>query len=187
MLRLACAAALAAGLALLPVAAASNRGPARLRVTERDFSIKAPKQVRAGDVELIVHNKGPASHELIVVREGDGGLPLRSDGLTVDEEGGIWVALWNGGAVHRYAPDGSLLASVPLPVQRPTSCAFGGPGRDTLFVTTARSGLDDDALAGQPHAGKVLAIDGLGFRGLPCLPYRGQVAADETPGQPGRR
>jgi hypothetical protein len=50
-----------------------------------------------------------------------------------------------------------------------------------------RTGLDDDALAGQPHAGKVLAIDGLGFRGLPCLPYHGQVAADETPGQPGRR
>ena len=97
------------------------------------------------------------------------------DGLTVDEEGGIWVALWNGGAVHRYAPDGSLLASVQLPVQRPTSCAFGGPGRDTLFVTTARTDLDGDALARQPHAGKVFAIDGLGVRGLPCLPYRGRV------------
>ena len=109
------------------------------------------------------------------------------DGLTVDEEGGIWVALWNGGAVHRYAPDGSLLASVRLPVQRPTSCAFGGPGRDTLFVTSARTGLDDDALAGQPHAGKVFAINGLGFRGLPCMPYRGQVATDGTSGRPGRR
>jgi len=110
------------------------------------------------------------------------------DGLTVDEEGGIWVALWNGGAVHRYAPDGSLLASVQLPVQRPTSCAFGGPGRDTLFVTSARTGLDDGALAGQPHAGKVFAIDGLGFRGLPCLPYRGQVRTGPIaePG-PGRR
>jgi uncharacterized cupredoxin-like copper-binding protein len=85
MLRLACAAALPAGLALLPIAAASNRGPATLQVTERDFSIKAPRHVRGGDVELIVHNKGPASHELIVVREGRGGLPLRSDGLTVDE------------------------------------------------------------------------------------------------------
>jgi sugar lactone lactonase YvrE len=95
------------------------------------------------------------------------------DGLTVDEDGGIWVALWNGAAVNRYAPDGSLLAQVRLPVDRPTSCAFGGPGRDTLFVTTARNDLDDDALARQPHAGRVLAIDGLGVRGLPCLPYRG--------------
>jgi len=49
------------------------------------------------------------------------------DGLTVDDQGGIWVALWNGAAIHRYAPDGSLLASVQLPVERPTSCAFGGP------------------------------------------------------------
>jgi sugar lactone lactonase YvrE len=92
------------------------------------------------------------------------------DGLTVDDEGGIWVALWNGGAVHRYAPDGTLLASVRLPVQRPTSCAFGGPRRDMLFVTTARTDLDDDALARRPHAGKVLAIDGLGARGLPACP-----------------
>jgi len=97
------------------------------------------------------------------------------DGLTVDEEGGIWVALWNGGAVQRYAPDGTLVASVPLPVQRPTSCAFGGPGRDTLFVTSARTGLGDDDLARQPHAGQVFAIDGLGVRGLPCLPYRGRL------------
>ena len=97
------------------------------------------------------------------------------DGLTVDDEGGIWVALWNGAAIHRYAPDGSLLASVQLPVERPTSCAFGGPRRDTLFVTTARTDLDDDALARQPHAGKVFAIDGLGARGLPCLPYRGRA------------
>lgn len=99
------------------------------------------------------------------------------DGLTVDEEGGIWVALWNGAAVHRYAPDGSLLESVQLPVDRPTSCAFGGPDRDTLFVTTARTDLDEEALARQPQAGRVFAIDGLGARGLPCLPYRGTVPA----------
>lgn len=97
------------------------------------------------------------------------------DGLTVDEEGGIWVALWGGGVVNRYAPDGSLLTSVRLPVERPTSCAFGASDRATLFVTSARVDLDDDALSRQPHAGRVFAIDGLGVRGLPCLPYRGQV------------
>ena len=98
------------------------------------------------------------------------------DGLTVDEENGIWVALWGGGAVNRYAPDGSLLASVELPVERPTSCAFGGPDRATLFVTTAREGLDDDAVARQPDCGRVFAISGLGVRGLPCEPYRGRIA-----------
>jgi sugar lactone lactonase YvrE len=97
------------------------------------------------------------------------------DGLTVDERGGIWVALWGGGAVNRYGPDGSLEATVPLPVERPTSCAFGGPERATLFVTTARAGLEEVALAQQPEAGRVLAIDGLGVRGLPCLPYRGRT------------
>jgi sugar lactone lactonase YvrE len=98
------------------------------------------------------------------------------DGLTVDEEGGIWVALWNGGAVHKYSPDGTLLEIVKLPVARPTSCAFGGPHRDILFVTSARVDLDDAALARQQDAGRVFAIEGLGTRGLPCEPYRGRIS-----------
>jgi sugar lactone lactonase YvrE len=97
------------------------------------------------------------------------------DGLTVDEDGGIWVALWGGGAVRRYRPDGTLLTVVPLPVDRPTSCAFGGLDRSTLFVTTARHGLDEAALTRQPHAGRVLRIEGLGVRGAPCAPYRGRT------------
>lgn len=116
---------------------------------------------------------GAISDRRTVVRIDQPGMA--PDGLTVDEEGGIWVALWNGGAVNRYAADGSLLATVQLPVERPTSCAFGGPGRDTLFVTSARTDLDDDALGRQPLAGRVFAIDGLGVRGLPCLPYRGRT------------
>jgi sugar lactone lactonase YvrE len=97
------------------------------------------------------------------------------DGLTVDEQGGIWVALWGGAAVNRYRRDGQLLETVKLPVERPTSCAFGGPDRETLFVTTARVDLDEVALARQPEAGRLFAIDGLGARGLPCLPYRGHI------------
>ena len=116
---------------------------------------------------------GAISHRRTLVHIDQPGVV--PDGLTVDEEGGIWVALWNGAAVHRYAPDGTLLASVPLPVQRPTSCAFGGLDRDTLFITSARTDLDDKALTRQPHAGKVFAIDGLGIRGLACMPYRGQT------------
>lgn len=97
------------------------------------------------------------------------------DGLTVDEEGAIWLALWDGGAVHRYGPDGSLLARVPMPVTRPTSCAFGGPELDILFVTSASVGLGDDARAHQPDAGRLFSVSGLGVRGLPCNPYRGRV------------
>ena len=97
------------------------------------------------------------------------------DGLTVDSNGDIWVALWNGGALARYAPDGSLRETLSIMVDRPTSCAFGGPDRATLFVTTSRDGLDESALAHQPEAGHVLRIDGLGVTGPPCSPYRGTV------------
>ncbi len=99
------------------------------------------------------------------------------DGLTVDDDGDVWVALWNGGAVARYAPDGALRTTVAVPVDRPTSCAFGGPDRSTLFVTTSRDGLDETALARQPAAGHVLRIDGLGATGPACTPYRGAVGA----------
>jgi len=102
---------------------------------------------------------------------------IAPDGLTVDEDGGLWVALWGGGAVNRYARDGTLLRSLPLPVERPTSCAFGGPDRETLFVTTSQEGLDERAKARQPDCGHVFSITGLGVRGLPCQPYRGRVAS----------
>jgi len=97
------------------------------------------------------------------------------DGLTVDAEGGVWVAWWGGGTVNRYAPDGTPLASVRLPVERPTSCAFGGPDLATLFVTTAREGLDDAARMRQPDSGRVFSIAGLGLHGIPCHPYRGRI------------
>ena len=66
---------------------ASSEGAARVvQVTERDFAISAPDRIPAGDVELVVHNKGPDDHELIVVREGETHLPFRSDDVTLDEE-----------------------------------------------------------------------------------------------------
>ncbi len=64
----------------------SPRAPEQLRVTERDFRIAAPKHVHSGDVELTVANKGPDDHELVIVRATKARLPLRGDGLTVDEE-----------------------------------------------------------------------------------------------------
>jgi sugar lactone lactonase YvrE len=107
---------------------------------------------------------------IVRVPRGDG-VP---DGLTVDAEGTLWVALWGGGTLRRYAPDGAPLAALPMPVDRPTSCAFGGSDGSTLFITTAREGLDDRALARQPDAGRVFRVDGLGVSGPPSAPYRGQ-------------
>ena len=97
------------------------------------------------------------------------------DGLTVDAEGGIWVAWWGGGAVNRYAPDGSLLASIRAAGRATHLMRLRRARAGTLFVTTAREGLDDDALARQPDCGRVFAISGLGVRGLPCQPYRGRI------------
>jgi sugar lactone lactonase YvrE len=100
------------------------------------------------------------------------GLGAAPDGLTVDAHGEIWVAMWDGAAVRRYNAQGELLATLPMPVDRPTSCAFGGRDLATLFVTTARFGLEPDALARQPDAGRVFRVDGLGVTGLPCSTYR---------------
>jgi len=61
--------------------------------------------------------------------------------MTIDAEGGLWVALWDGWAVHRYLPDGKLDVIVPMPVARPTSCAFGGPDLADLYITSASGRL----------------------------------------------
>lgn len=82
----------------------------------------------------------------------------RPDGGSFDAEGCYWVALFDGWRVVRLSPDGALLREVRLPVQRPTMIAFGGEDLRTAFVTTARTGLDPEALAGQPGAGGVFAF-----------------------------
>jgi sugar lactone lactonase YvrE len=117
---------------------------------------------------------GDLSRRRTIVRSTEPGVA--GDGLTVDDGGDLWVAMWGGGAVRRYGPDGSLRMTVPVPVDRPTSCAFGGPDRATLFVTTAREGLGPAELDRQPDAGRVLCINGLGVSGPPCITYRGSTA-----------
>lgn len=81
------------------------------------------------------------------------------DGVVLDSEDCLWVALWDGWSVRRYAPDGSLLMTVALPCARVTKIAFGGPDLQTAYVTTARVGLDAAALADQPLAGGLFAFD----------------------------
>ena len=80
------------------------------------------------------------------------------DGIVLDSEDCLWVALWDGWGLRRYAPDGSLLAHIPFPCARVTKLAFGGPDLRTGFVTTARIGLDETALAAQPLAGALFAF-----------------------------
>ena len=98
-----------------------------------------------------------------------GGSPVLPDGLAVDAEGGVWVALWDGGAVHRYAPDGALDEVVPLPCGRVTACAFGGASLDELFITTSRLELPDGV---DPDAGALFRCVP-GVRGQAVLPFAG--------------
>ncbi|MCX4744900.1 SMP-30/gluconolactonase/LRE family protein [Kitasatospora sp. NBC_01287] len=82
--------------------------------------------------------------------------PGRPDGLAVDAAGAVWVALFDGSALHRYTPDGRLATVLPLPVSHPTSCAFGGPDLRTLYITTAsRPPGATGATAGRLHAVRV--------------------------------
>lgn len=93
-----------------------------------------------------------------------GGGEVLPDGLAVDSEGGVWVALWGGGQLRRYAPDGSLTATVPVPAANVTSCAFGGPDLRTLYLTTA---------AGPGESPGALFAGRAAVAGLPASPFRG--------------
>jgi sugar lactone lactonase YvrE len=93
------------------------------------------------------------------------GMP---DGLTIDSAGGIWVALWGGGAVHRYELNGTLDLVAELPTSHPTSCTFGGANLDELFVTTSTlGGVNEDTGAGALFWMKT------DLQGIPCPTFFG--------------
>jgi sugar lactone lactonase YvrE len=92
------------------------------------------------------------------------------DGLCVDGEGTIWLAIWGGSRLERYGPEGTLLGTVPLPVAQPSSCTFGGPDLGTLLVTSARRGLGERAT---DLDGAVLAISHPSAFGLPTAHFAG--------------
>jgi sugar lactone lactonase YvrE len=78
------------------------------------------------------------------------------DGLTVDAEGALWVALWGGSCVRRYLPDGTLDRELRVPVTHPTTCAFGGPDLRDLYITSAVIALSDEQRRQQPAGGAIL-------------------------------
>jgi sugar lactone lactonase YvrE len=90
----------------------------------------------------------------------------RPDGAAVDVEGCYWTALYEGGRVQRYDPDGRLLAEYPVPLRCPTMVAFGGPRMTTLYLTSARAGRDEAELARFPQSGGLFALEA-GVAGLP--------------------
>lgn len=95
-----------------------------------------------------------------------------SDGLTVDSEGFIWGAHWDGWRITRYAPDGRIVRTIGIPVPNVTSVAFGGDALDQLFITTARLGMSEDQLKEAPLSGGLFVVD-VGVSGKPETPYMG--------------
>jgi L-arabinonolactonase len=112
-----------------------------------------------------------ANERRFVDTRPDGSGP---DGATVDAEGCLWVALVLAGKLARYSPEGRLLRTIDLPVPYPTCPCFGGPGLDTLYLTSIRDSgnvLRSEA----PEAGALVELRGLGVRGLPEVPYAGAL------------
>ena len=115
---------------------------------------------------------GNIANPRVVIRipQGSGG----PDGMTIDAEGKLWVALWGAGRVHRYDPaTGALLQVVSVAAPFTSSCAFGGPGLKTLFITTARSGLMPQQLQEYPLSGNLFAVEP-GVAGVPAFFFGGQ-------------
>lgn len=110
--------------------------------------------------------RGLSGRRPVVELDPAAGTP---DGLTVDADGHLWVALHGGGGVNRYRPDGRLDGRVDVPVSHVTACTFGGGGLDQLYITTSR--LVAGATA-EPAAGAVFRAD-VGVSGLPAATFAG--------------
>ncbi len=123
-------------------------------------------RIYAYDFDL---DRGSISNQRVFAQTPDSYVP---DGLSVDAEGFVWSAKWDGWKIVRYAPDGSVDAEVRLPVQRPTSCAFGGPELRHLYITSAKVDLMAEELAQQPEAGNIFVLE-TDTQGLPAARFAG--------------
>ncbi len=126
------------------------------------------RQVRSFDYDL---DTGDISNPRVAVEvPASMGWP---DGMTSDMEGRLWIALWGGARVSRWDPaTGRCEAEVAVPALHSSSCAFGGPRRDILYVTSARKGMDESALAQYPLSGGVFQIQ-TQTEGMPTFEFAG--------------
>jgi sugar lactone lactonase YvrE len=113
---------------------------------------------------------GDISNKKVVIQiSQEDGHP---DGMTIDTEGMLWIAHWDGWQITRWDPNtGKKISHIQLPVSRVTSCTFGGPELTDLFITSARKGLTDEALKEQPLAGALFVIRNCGYQGLPAFEF----------------
>ncbi|MBL0923081.1 MAG: SMP-30/gluconolactonase/LRE family protein [Sphingomonadaceae bacterium] len=119
---------------------------------------------------FILDSKGNATHRKLFLQfKHEDGYP---DGMTVDAENCLWIAFWDGWCIRRFSPDGEMLLEVPMPVQRPTSVAFGGTDMDRIFISSASRDLTAEERCGQPDAGGLFSFKP-GVRGIAEMPFAG--------------
>ncbi len=111
----------------------------------------------------------PSNRRVFTELKVDAGYP---DGSTIDAEGYLWNAEWDGGRVVRYDPQGRIDRVITLPVPNVTCCAFGGPTLRDLYITTARVGLTSEVLKNAPLSGSLFIVENAG-QGLADTPFRG--------------
>jgi len=123
--------------------------------------------VRAYDYDI---DSGAISNERVVAENEGAGV---FDGMAIDEEDTLWIAVYGGSCVKRYDPkDGALIRELAMPMTNVTSCAFGGIDLDELYITSACQGLDAAAMQAQPMAGSLVKVDP-GARGVPADSFAG--------------
>ncbi len=106
----------------------------------------------------------------LITLDSSAGSP---NGMTVDADGCLWVAMWDDWCVTRFDPEGHEMTRIRMPVPRPTSCCFGGQNLDVLYVTSARVRLAEDLLNSAPLSGSLFAVNIPGVRGLPETTFAG--------------
>lgn len=127
------------------------------------------QQVAAYDYDVVsgtIRNK-----KIVIDIPVEEGYP---DGMTIDTEGMLWIAFFDGWKVARWDPGtGKLLFRIPLPVAKITSCAFGGETFEDLYITSARTGLSEGELHDQPLAGSLFVIENCGYKGIGAFEFQG--------------
>jgi|SRR5450432_165801 len=115
-------------------------------------------------------NSGDISNKRIVIRVSHKeGSP---DGMTIDSQGMLWIAHWDGWQITRWDPEkGEKIHAIPLPVARVTSCCFGGHDFQDLYITSAKTGLSKEQMKTQPLAGSLFVIKNIGYSGLPFFEF----------------
>lgn len=126
------------------------------------------RQVKAFDYDI--DNGEISSPRVVITVPQENGAP---DGMTIDEEGMLWIGHWGGAMVGRYNPEtGELMQKIDVPALNVTACAFGGENLDKLYITTASIGMNEEQQEQFPQAGGLFVVEP-GVRGVPADFYRG--------------